>query len=575
MSLLLLLRGGGEGPPASSGSIAITRESPPDTMEFIVRDGPEGPPVSRWAEDAVRDEDVLSSIRLRGQVPGGRKEAVGTLPRDPRQPSPDTRAWRDVDVQGAGRELLWSGRFAKAPQHDGDYIAIDGVCEGWQKAFSDRKGVRVGLIDPALGRIGGITAQRRANLLAEGSDPDAATSTVDQFGSGSEGNRPAGISFTFSEFTSSYAERGELLYDSGGIDIGAVYYDFQGWGDPNADWLTRVDLSLDGVVTLVAGTDHDGASASSQVVSAGGLAGLRYACFKTVYVGPFTGPSANFYRFAHIYVLGNHGLVPVGTWPDIGLTKKQIFPWLIPQIAPALEVSHDTIDDDGFVIQDAWYPDAQEGTDIVHDLMKTSVLDWFVKTRRLFEVRVPGTYGRRWKATIANSGFQEDGFDPDRSWRSIKGSYTDEAGITRYVGPPGSGCDFESPLLEITDPNHPAVQAGIPREDLLQLQKLSTPQRAIEACAEWLQHANELPRSGRAVLRDHVMDEFTVMRPVSQVAEGDPIQFTDARDNSYRKIVEYDYDRGERACTVAVDAPSDALQALNERYGAALVRLGV
>ena len=206
--------------------------------------------------------------------------------------------------------------------------------------------------------------------------------------------------------------------------------------------------------------------------------------------------------------------------------------------------------------------------------MKPSILDWFVKERRRFEMRVPGTYGRTWKATIASSEFQEDGIDSERLWRSILVSYTDEAGVTRYVGPPGSGADVESPLLEITDPNHPAVIADAAREDLLQLGR-STPERALEAGVEWLWHANELPRSGKAVLRDHVMDEFTVFRPVSQVAEGDAFEPTDARGSGARKIIDYDYSKGDNSVAISVDAPSDALLALNERYGAALTPLGL
>jgi hypothetical protein len=313
-------------------------------------------------------------------------------------------------------------------------------------------------------------------------------------------------------------------------------------------------------------------------VTLGALPGCRYVFFRSGYTWPAAlEPSEHVevFRFSHIFILGTHGLPLQGTWPNMGLTKKQMTSWLIPNEVPALEVTDESIDDDDALVADAWYPDAQAASDIVTDLYKGSVLDWFVKTRRLLEVRVPGTYGRRWKVTLAGSEFVEDGIDADRLWRTLLVGYPDENGITRYVGPPGSGADLESPLLEITDPDHPAVRAGIDREDLLQLSSTSTPQRALEAGVEWLRHGNELPRSGKAVLRDFVMDEYGVFRPVGQVAEGDAIQFTDSHDQSYRKIVDYDYGHAERATPITVDAPDDSVRALLERYGAALIPLGL
>lgn len=557
--------------------LAISQEYPPASIEFLVRDGPGpySPLIARWAEDAVMDEDVIADVHLRGQVPGGKKEATGTMPRDPRETWPDLIPYADVEAKEPGGELLWSGRFSKAPQSDGDRVSIDGVCVGWQAALADRKGVRAGFVNSKLDRIGDITAQRRKGLLEAGFDPSAISTSVDQFGSGPESNLPAGLSFQGSIFGAGAFELGEMMYDAGGLSIGEVHYDFEGPGTGEGDWLNWADavfLSVDGVTANAYGPDHNGKTAIHQVITGG--QGLRYAVFEAYYTGSGEGEVPQLHRFSHIYFVGTHGLPLQGAWPNMGLTKKQMTSWLIPHEVPALEVTEDSIDDDGMLVADAWYPDAGTAADIVTDLYKPSVLDWFVKTRRLLEVRVPGTYGRRWKATLASSEFAEDGIDTERLWRTLLVSYTDEAGITRYVGPPGSGADLESPLLEITDPDHPAVRAGLAREDVLQLGQ-STPQRALEAGVEWLRHANELPRSGKAVLRDFVMDEYGIFRPVGQVSEGDAIQFTDSHDQSYRKIIDYDYGHVERAVPITVDAPDDSVRALLERYGAALIPLGL
>jgi hypothetical protein len=194
---------------------------------------------------------------------------------------------------------------------------------------------------------------------------------------------------------------------------------------------------------------------------------------------------------------------------------------------------------------------------------------------KLFEYRVPGTYGRKWQAYAGPSELKEAGFDASRCWRSIMGRWQDVDGSTRTVGPPGSGADVEAAGLEITDPDHPAVKAGFAREDLLDLKGVCTAARAQEACERWLVDANELSRSGSAVLSGYIMDDKGIFRPAAQVMPGDHVRFPDAADTSYRKIVASDYEHESTGCQVALDAPKESTEALLERYQADLISLGL
>ena len=142
-------------------------------------------------------------------------------------------------------------------------------------------------------------------------------------------------------------------------------------------------------------------------------------------------------------------------------------------------------------------------------------------------------------------------------------------------GTPGWGADYESEALQITDPDHPAVKAGVVREDLLTLEGISDFGPALGTGERWLVDANELSHAGEAVLRGYIQDSASIFRPVSQVQAGDRIRFPDAGSGGtgYREIVADSYDHDSRTTTVNLDAPPDAIEALLERYGAALSSL--
>jgi hypothetical protein len=554
--------------------LAVTREYPPDTHCVIVR-AADGTPVARWAEDEGRAANVMSDLKLSGVVPGGRKELRATLPRNPRQDWPDLDGFLEIECQQPGRNRIWHGRIGKAPRSDGDRMVIGGEAVGWAAALEDRKALRLGFIDRALERLGEIPAQLRADLTKVGADLSAISASIDPFGSGPEANKPAGLSFTHSALKAGKNEWGEISYDSGGVDLAEVLFDFEGRTEaPDADFFNRVDLSRDGVTSHVEGTDLNATSALQQAVSTT-AEGMRYARFMSAYVGSAEiDPYTELFRFANIVALAAHGLAPQGTWPDLYLTAAQILRYAVP-LYSSLNATDDSVEDDEYPITQAWYPDRGTLGRVVDDVLKYGLMDWFVKDAKLFEVRRPGSYGRRWQAYQGPSNLEEAGIDAERAWDRIVVAYQDTAGATRTVGYPGSGADVESATLQITDPDHPAVRAEVVREDLLTIDSISTANRAMRAGEEWLREANELSRSGKAELSGHIQDADGVYRPVGQVGEGDYIRFPDARDTSYRKIVDYDYDASSRKVVVTLDAPSESVKALLERYRAALTPLGL
>lgn len=557
--------------------VAVNREFPPAKHCVIVRDPQSGTPIARWAEDEARSHNVMNGLRLSGGVPGGKKELKCTLPRDPRRDWPDQQGFLSIECQLPGRNRVWHGRIGKAPRSDGERMVIDNEAVGYAAALEDRKALRIGFIDSNFGNHGEPSTQRRLDLINAGVRLNAAQGAGWQ----GAGEHPPGITFDFNdiETISGKSDRGESSYFSGGPDIGALLYHFARLaGGSGSEWTTLARLATNDVNSVVdAGENHKAKTNADafERLDAGG-AGRKYASLVSNRAEGGAGGAdlTDFHSWEYPKVLGNNDLSLQGTWPNVGFTVAQMLRYAVP-LYSGLQATEESVEDDGFVVSQAWFSDPGTLARIVDELVKLGLYDWFVKDAKLFELRQPGTYGRRWQAYQGPSNFQEAGTDTERAWDRIVVGYQEPNGTTRFVGWPGSGCEVESPTLQITDPDHPAVRADEPREDLLELQVQSSPTRAIEVGERWLAEANELSRSGKARLSGYVQDECGVWYPAAVVAEGDLLRFKDARDKSYRKIVGYDYAGDDLAVDVDLDAPSEDVKALFERFRAVLAPLGL
>lgn len=559
--------------PPTISRVAVGREFPPDKLACRI-DAPNGA-IGRWAEDEPLAENSLGAITLSDEMPGGNKDAGGVLARDPRLQFPDTEVFGKVKFYQPGVDEVWGGYLDKAPDVSGDQMSISPACVGNQKHLEGNNAIKLGIIDTDQTKWGDSSLQRRLNSTVAGYPLVVSPSQ----GFAEASSTAAGIIFDFTNTAGVEGrnETAEACYSGEGIDIGKLLASFKpmaGGEDTRWDCLQR--LGVDDVIsTYVDGVDQNFTANLNQIALSSPAAGYKYAFLISCWTGAGTWDAfTNVMAWLSPKVMGRHGMEPRGTWPEIGFSDKQILEHAIPLHASPLEVRSENIEDSGFTIPQAWYPEGNMG-DALKDIVKYGLLDWFVYDGLEFEYRWPGTYGRKWKAYVGESGLDELGEDSSRLWESVVVAYTDVDGSTKTVGPAGSGATFTDERLRITDPEHPAVKAKLTRRDILDLRGLGTPETAVAVGVRFLEEANLLNRSGSATLSGYVLDEYGIMWPAAQVKSGDWISFVDASDTSYRKIVGKNYAHDSRGAQIDIDAPPSGLEALLERLQAVLTPLGI
>lgn len=537
---------------------------------------------NRLAEDEPSASNVISDIEISTEMPGGYKEMNFTLGRDPQDSWRDLVPFTDGTAYIPGVGVVFQGALDKAPGVSGEQNSLTPSFLGYQSILEDNQAVQIGFIDGDLGKWGDVSIARRNDVLKgswAGRPFQFSMEAINGFQD--KGVYGPGIAFILGNCIAGQTPFNEQMYYGEGVDIGAIIVDFQemtGFGE-DANFRDLFGLAVtDEIVPTFDLYPEPGfkqVSHAQAEVKAGG-SGRKYAWVQCCYIGNLTiTEGRNTHGWLNIRILGDHGLTPQGVWPHIGFTAKQMLEYAIPKIAAPLTIDPNYVDDDGYIIPQAWYGEPTGATEVIKDFLKYGWYDWFVYHNKRFELRQPGSYGRYWKAYTAPSQLNEVGLDSQRLWRSIIVTYQDVDGSVRTVGPIGSGCNVESAELEINDPSHPAVQAGRTRKDVLDLQGVGVPSTAIAVGKRFLEEANLINRSGSATLAGYVMDQYGVMWPSVCVKSGDWISFVDASDTSYRKIVGTTYRHSEVSNEIDLDAPESGLEALLERLQAGLISLGV
>lgn len=567
------LVGGEEAPPAYITNI---RERPPTRLMVDV-ESPDGQH-TRWARDEGEPGNVPMNLNISSVMPGGFERATCTLERDPRINYPDLAELSTITVQGAGGDTAWQGRLEKAPDTAGAQEQVSPEAVGWQAHLEDDNSAREIFVDQELSRWQGASVARKINLLNGNIDEEDASVGVDASG-------PALVS----QITGAWARfrDSEGWYDAQGIPIGLLKY---AWmlqeknkiGDDTVTelWEWVANLSTDDVVSsqdLSGNLRGEGPSGTGTTTATairtwahialnyttnGGTDGVQYPVFWPI-----------------LAVYGTHGLPLYGglsTSEAPGVLASDAVAYAVGKWAPKLAFTtgpEGTIQPTSFVIGQLPFLEPTTVAEMIKQAIRFELPDWAVWEGSTFYMNPRGARGKAWRARVGPAQLQEAGPQVARLWNGCIVSFSDVTGVTRTVGPPGSGAETVSSLLIDEDPENPLNEIGIRKWAKLSM-GTSTVAGATQVGAIFLRETKALETSGNATIVGHIEDEGGVLYPAWAIRAGDSISFVDASDPSPRRVVHASYEDSSKGCTVALDVPPDSLTAILERLSVAISPLG-
>lgn len=550
------------GPAATVTSV---RETPP--LRLSVSAQVPGGAKYRWAGDEPSAANVPNNLSFSTTIPGGFEQADLTLQRRPQVRYADLVEFTNLRVMGMGGVLAWEGRLEGAPRSSGDDKSVSPNAVGWQAALEDDQTAVMPYVDRDLGNWREPTATRRVNIYSVLS---ALYNVLPDFSVESDSTSPT-LRLNLDD-QASVGAICEAWYDSK-TTLGSIYYTWTGRNLASSD-VGRIDGSTDSVATsTTTGTDVVTAASGSGTLTETSVSGKRWAVAYLARPASAISTAADRdLRLSNVAVYGNHGLTKRGTEPAAGFYASDIIGHAVQTWAPILSRS---IDQTGFVIPHAAYLDFTTASEIIRDANRFHLNDWGVWDDKTFHYYERGARGRTWRARVAQADLQEAGPQIDKIWNGVLVSYPDVDGTTRTVGPTGSVADATDSNLSDSDPSNPVNAAGLRRWVKLDVSVITTQAGAIEIGKRFLQETNQLNGSGQATIVGTIEDSKGIKRPAWQIRAGDYISFIDASDTSERRIVRTSYDAGSLTCSLDLDAPSEALDALLERLGAVLVPLGL
>ena len=515
--------------------------------------------VVRFGGDEIDAENVPSDISWDTSNPGGFGSASITLPRPENLYADDGKLFSHVELYGPGGQIFYEGFVSGVPQVGVDSIQLN--LSGWVSSLDKYETFREIFVNRDNSVWGEMSNARRTfyatNNYTYTGGPETETSGTD----------PALVlsipQDTLNPVTEAWWKVGP------GARVASVYYEMTSISTSAYTGLIGASDDVDGTNISNTGDLLTGTDSSSTATFTAGLGVSTYGqyVFIQFLAGGGTTATSTDQRFVlkNLAVFGNHGLTKRGTAPDQGYYASDIVAYAIQQ-APSLTYTADSIETTSFVIPHLTFTEDTVLRSVIEQVTalggnQNFAHDWGVYENREFYWRSPGTYGRTWhvrRDQVATSS--SDGPDADRRVAGIKINYTDGAGTSLSVGPPGSNADYETTALLDTDTDNPAYR--IPGAFKSESVGITSQQGAINIGTMILNERNRLDWRGSVSITGEAEDENGNLFPAALIRAGDRIVVSDSGDTTARTIASTSYDHGSLTCTASIGATPDSLEAL-------------
>jgi hypothetical protein len=518
-----------------------------------------------------------SGLSFSTTMPGGFEQATVTLPRRIGIDMPDLAEFATVRWVSPGGTIAFEGRLQASPRQAGNEQTVNPEITGWQAHFDDFSACREIYLDSQLNAW---IPESLSQKIADSASWDVDDATVAPDPSSGAPALVTGFTGPWSRNHSSKAN-----YDGKGISLGGIYYSLKLQQTGGAPTISPSDTHWSSSVGLQDNDVQAGLQQSANLVGAAPTSGFMaansgshtFALVELHYTAP-GGGSGVFYGvdWTYLGLIGWSGVPIQGslTTGGIGVLASDVIANAISRWAPKMGFSlgpTGTLTPTAFVIPQAAYPDPTTVSQIIADVSKYELLSWAVWEGPTFYLTPLGYGGRYWQARVREAQLQETRPQVDRIYNGVIVTFTDATGITRAVGPPGSGCQYTDPSLQDPDPTNAATAAGLLRYSPPLALGTSSLAIAVQAGARYLNELKQRTTAGQAQIVGHVEDAMTgTFQPAWLIRAGDWISFVDASDISYRHIVSTSYDDSSKTNTLSLDSPPDDMQALLERMNVAI-----
>lgn len=529
--------------------------------------------VKRLAADEIDPEDQPAALGFGTVNPGGFGTFGHILARG-LEPGIDENLLDSVTYEGAGGQTAYEGRVHRLPRSAGDDRSVNVQGVGWSSHLTDFRAFRERYVD-ASPEWKDPGFQRRRDIATGAYVLYSASSATD------EGGNPALVqSLSTNQWTTVNQPVSESWYDGGNIPIGSLYYEWEKGSmvDAASTYTWAAYLSSD---------DHLASSnATTNLKAAGPGSGTLtattddrlWARLAFYFTGSYGTESQKDLFWTRTKVYGNHGLTLRGSEPDAGFYASDIITDVIQRCAPRLRIG--SLADTGFVIPHAVYLDPVTAADVILDVNKYGLLDWFVWEDRTFSMVSPDPLTLTWNARAygadANAKVTAEGDDVVQLASSAYVFYEEPyTGRQKVYGPTGAEyCDNTSDYL-LGGADDPYSLHGIDAPITLKLSFPASDNAALQIGRIWLAENNAPKRSGEIVISGMVDHPTEGPVPCWRMRAGDYIRLVDRNGDVARKIVSTSYSHQTRTVTCTLQAgPLFHLDSLMQRIGVEVGVLG-
>ncbi len=551
--------------PAFLPAAGVTGE-PVDDRLYVIAEHANGN-ISRWAEDDPDAAGIPQDLEIHDTSPGGFADASFTLLRDPRRDWPDLALVDKITVHGRTKPLgrsAFEGQQEHFPSALGDDMSI-GVNAIGRRVKLTAKPYRELIVDQDMSRWGDPPLWRKKEIADLGFDQQKIQ----------VGIVAGGLVFDVPSELLHNGWRGQAWQEMpAGVKVGKF-----GYRGSRTGAFTAIN------VPALRATDSDTPPPVLDTYNLTLDDTLRTAAFTTarrrVYLQVFasgdTTPTAGTQeRYNALALYGDHGL----TLRDIAGALPGVYGHdALAHIVGAAGLNYTTgttgtiRDNTSFVIdQLAWLDAGAKRLTAVEEINAWFQWRWEIWEDDTFWWQ-PWDSTAPWIARIQGGAhWTPAGRQATSLFNGVVVAYETPDGQSRTVGPPGSGCDFESALLADTSPTNELNRHGEDRWEELTVGHPLLDHAAVQIGYVWMDDQKLPQRSGDLTVRPledgHIPQlEHPTIGPVPVWAcrSGDMIDLVDFPDSQPWKIVDKTYSHTSKTLRLKLDTVTNSLTGLFAR----------